>query len=309
MIRQYSKKFKKVERNQFYGSKEMVRCIIADSVTELAEAVGPATDAHRRPFGGDLSRSAFYGREFRSFGELAQATREPWEDGMKVIRDMIDQLKNIDLPQVTSRKRKMRWNDSDGDEVCVDRMRSGQDFWRRSERQPVKSTQGTVTIVFDAATSGQVSCDDMLWRGAAVLLLTKLLEDAGYRVDLWIADPGTGFYEQDSFIAANVKRTHQPLNLAAVIVSISSWFYRIVILHTLNLAQDLTPDSEAGGLRTDGVEPFIGELTSDDNALIAHDIWSLRKAVEFISDAVKALEAGDLTTCKWAYAIDVDSKK
>ncbi len=75
---------------------------------------------------------------------------------------------------------------------------------------------------------------NLLWRGAAAVALTRLLEEAGYRVELWAAVKVTRVWQRkDKFDTAVMdavclKRAGDPLDESTLISAVSGWFFRTV---------------------------------------------------------------------------------
>ena len=109
----------------------------------------------------------FAGRDFSAnWDNVYAAARSPWPEGEEIIRGMVAELEDCDLPKPQSRRRKMRFDEADGDEFDYDRSRTGQPFWRTMRRQSLRGPQ-TVTIVIDVNASKKIAHHDILWRGAA----------------------------------------------------------------------------------------------------------------------------------------------
>src|SRR5439155_9465989 len=123
---------------------------------------------------------------------------------------------------------RLAWQADDGDEVDYDRLRSGQEFWRASRRE-FCSGSPIVSVFFNIATPASREPEEILWRGAAALVLANLLEATGYRVELWAAQYCTRCSYEDGagvFTAVCLKRSEQPLDLATLVNAVSGWFYR-----------------------------------------------------------------------------------
>lgn len=171
---------------------------------------------------------AFAGRDFGgSWDAVYAAVNEPWEEGIEMLEQMLEQLDAADLPQPVSRRRKVRYNEDDGDELDYDRVRCGQPYWRASRRQNTRGPQ-TITIVIDVTTPHYEMARDILWRGAAAIALAKRLEEAGYRVELWAVNTTSGLWDGNTtgFIAVRLKRPSDPIDCATLVSAVSGWAYR-----------------------------------------------------------------------------------
>ena len=72
------------------------------------------------------------------------------------------------------------------DEICKDRLQSGQidQCWRTMRRSPFVAPQ---TVAIETAWGGHYgqTPEELFWQGAAAAVMTDILEDAGYRVEVY----------------------------------------------------------------------------------------------------------------------------
>src|SRR5207247_4267637 len=113
-----------------------------------------------------------------------------WPDGAKRLAEFAGKLAS-EVPQAKSIRRRLRWAD-EGDEVCNDRLRSGliDQGWRSMHRAPLVAPQ---TVVIETAWGGSFSrtAEELFWQGAAAAVLTDVLENAGYRVEIFASRVNT----------------------------------------------------------------------------------------------------------------------
>lgn len=268
---------------------------IADSVSELVHAVHVANKSHPHPRGIDLRNSGdWIGREFSNWDEAVAASDRLWGAGVQTIEKMLGELAQADLPRPKSRKRTRVWSEDNGDGICLDRLRDGQPFWNETKRVS-KVAPATVTIVTDMAANAHVDSKNILWRGAAAAALTFLLEQAGYRVELWAAFAGEDSYRDGaSFMAAAcIKRPQDPLDLGCCASAVSGWFFRLFGIGAVNLAHDRVPRSSCGyhiTLKTkleDGT--LLDEITRDENRILIEEVWNYKDAVKLIQSQLAKL--------------------
>lgn len=264
--------------------------IIADSVSELAAAVADGTANHPAPFELSFDREHFFGRTFADFDEVRRATTEKWDEGLAVVERMLDDLKAVSLPQPRSRRRRTRFSEDNGDEVDFDRLRDGRPFWRTSRRENSKGP-GTITIIANMDAACTVSPQDVLWRGAAAVALTHLLESAGYRVELWTVNPSREAWQDKTqiFAAARVKAHGEPLDMGACIAAVSAWFLRTVGFASANIVQQRKPTAFAGKTWPGALQRFGEILGKRDRRVLVDGVWSHRQAVEFIRETLESL--------------------
>lgn len=218
---------------------------------------------------------------FKGWDDLERAVAIPWEHGIKTVYDMIRQLKKIKLPQPVSVRRTPVYRIENGDEIDYERLRSGQEFWRTCVREQSKGPR-MVTILTDATTSASVDTDQIMWRGAAALALTNILEDQGYRVELWCFQHCTYGYTngRGCFTAVKMKDMGKPLNIGALCCGISGWFYRTALFTAYYAAEHATPDDGLGYPRH-GIEPWQRDIiTNEPTPIIITNVWSMAAAVQ-----------------------------
>ena len=87
-----------------------------------------------------------------------------------------------------------------------------------------------VSILVNVTASCYRQASDILWRGAVGVVLTDLLERAGYRVEFWGAQYCLPAYVDRTgcFQAVCLKRADQPLDLPTLVNGTSGWFYRTI---------------------------------------------------------------------------------
>jgi hypothetical protein len=234
-------------------------------------------------------------RYFRDdWADVEKAIGTPWLHGLRVIQDMRKELAKLKLPQPLSVRRVPSFSSDRGDEIDYDRLRSGQDFWRTCSREDARGPK-LVTVLTDVTTSAYVDSEEILWRGAAALAMTDVLERQGYRVELWgfhhVSDDG---YTDGSglFGAVKFKDAGKPLNVTALACGVSGWFYRSVFFQSYYLAKN-TPTSGLGHV-AHGLYPWQRDLiTTEENPVVLMDVWSKESAVRQAADWIRAVCLGE----------------
>jgi len=266
------------------GRKTVVR--VFDSVSEAVDtAVDGYCKVRREAEGFVRLQDAWVGRSFAGYDDLKKKATEPWSDGLAVVADMERRIEQANIVRPESRRRRRVWSETDGDEVCVDRLRSGQPYWSGSRRRVVAGP-ATITVVADLSTSSDVPHRDILWRGAAALVLAKRLEGAGYRVELWAAFRSQRAYVggTDCFVAYRLKRPDQPLDVSRLVTAVAGWFFRTIGFATICYG-DREPRFTLGSPRPR--QPALDWITRDRNRILVDGVWSLEEAVEFVNRALK----------------------
>jgi hypothetical protein len=137
-----------------------------------------------------MLREAFehYGSEWmgglRNWQEAAAILETGWPEGAERLQVLTGKL-SAQLPPAKSIRRRLAWAD-DGDEICRDRLQSGQleQCWRTMRRAPFVAPQ---TVAIETTWGGHYSqtAEELFWQGAAAAVLTDILKDAGYRVEVY----------------------------------------------------------------------------------------------------------------------------
>lgn len=206
---------------------------IFDSVEDVIAEV-KRVPARRKGNINPFGRERWIGRDFGKWSDVFTAARSPWPEGVEVVERMVADLDDAQLPKPTSRRRRTRFDEGNGDEVDYDRLRVGQPFWRTTRRQSTRGPQ-TVTIVVDVNANMKIPHRDILWRGAAAIAMTRILEAADFRVELWIIHKARNCYrvqpwQGDSHVTAVcLKRAGDPLDVATFTAAVSGWFYRSLL--------------------------------------------------------------------------------
>ena len=268
---------------------------IYESVSDMVDEANQP-DAHRQERYSEFTTS-FIGRDIKTWFAARSACSSIWRQGDEIISGMLAELGRVDLPKPKCRKRRRHWSEDNGGEVDYDRLRIGQPFWRESRREQHTGSQ-FVTIVVDLGANCGVKADKILWRGAAAVVLAKLLEEAGYRVELWGCFRASGMYHvgpRDIFSAVCLKRPQEPLDIQSLTIAVSGWFFRTVGFRSFCVASRGT-DSCLGSHRIPE-DACLDEITPDAKRITIHSVWAKDAAIELVRQTVAAIDgrvlAGD----------------
>jgi hypothetical protein len=164
--------------------------VYALNLGELAEEPKKDCPSANMPVRKLMLRTAFehYGSEWmgglHNWKEATAMLENGWPEGAERLRALASKLAG-QVPQAKSIRRKLTWAD-EGDEVCNDRLRGGQidQCWRTMRRRPFVAPQ---TVAIETAWGGHYgqTAEELFWQGAAAAVLTDILEEAGYRVELY----------------------------------------------------------------------------------------------------------------------------
>jgi hypothetical protein len=230
----------------------------------------------------------------RDWADVKEAVATPWLHGIKVVNDMIAELRKVKIPRPESIRRQPKYNFDGGDEVDYDKLRSGQEFWRKCERNPLKGPQ-MITIFTDVTTSAAIRAEEILWRGAAALAITNILEEQGFRVELWSYQHCASAYTNGYgiFTAVRMKEMSKPLNVNALVCGVSGWFYRTMMFNAYYVAKRDTRPSMGLGRPQHSLKGWQRDLvTGEKNPIVLRDIWSKDKAVQLATQWIEKVCLG-----------------
>lgn len=164
------------------------------------------------------------------------------------------------------------------------------DVFRRWERC---AKPAAVSIYVNLQTSGSVPAADLVWRGAAVIILADLYEAAGYRVEIWAVAKGSVSLSKVSRLsAARIKRSDDPMipdYLAATVVS--PRFYRAAML--LNTAAECMADEGLGMPQNTTAADLEAAGLPPASVMIGQSVLSMSAAVATINATIEKLGADE----------------
>ena len=254
-----------------------------DSVAEQVEwaTSAPWVLRHER-LASKPENENFTGRLFRDWRHIAESANEAWTEGMAMLDDAREQLSGIDAPQPMDRRRRPRLHEQGGDDVDYDRLRSGQAYWRRTQRQHVAGPID-LTIVVDICANGNVKSKDIIWRGVAAIALAEVMEANGYRVELIAVERSSRAYTDGAGLLQYVtlKQLDEPLDATTLINATSGWFFR-TIGFAGNARSGFFRQFESGFGRHAYIGNAIEHITPAANVVVIDSVWNQSDAVTLI---------------------------
>jgi len=134
-----------------------------------------------------------------------------WPEGANRLKAMVEKLA-AEIPPAKSVRRRLRWSD-DGDEVSKDRLNGGQvdSCWRTTRRE---LSEGSEVVTLETNWGGpcNVAAEQLFWQGAAAACLTDVLEEAGYRVEVY-ATNCSDHHHGKTVVRVRLKEADQPTRL------------------------------------------------------------------------------------------------
>lgn len=232
--------------------------------------------------------------DVRNWAQARAAALAPWQEGLDTIFGMLHALdsERSRIPPPVDVRRRKKWNPDDGDEVCLDRLRAGQDAWQGMTRQRVAQPR-QVTIVANTATPFKRPSSEVMWRGAAAIALTDLLERAGYRVELWGARYSSellaGF--DDALTLVCLKRMAEPLDLPTLVNAVSGWFHRTIGFQAAHCFGPTVASNQGVRRTLTAALPEVAELARGSTAVCCDEIYSERAALAWVRSTITELES------------------
>lgn len=235
----------------------------------------------------------WYGAPFK---ELDGLLLNGWPEGLKRVEAIMEKVRRKAVPHARSRKRKRTRLDM-GDDIDLDRFRSGQldDCWWSMLRKvgrgkPIISIATRIGFLCDR------KADDFLYQGAAALLLTDILEEAGYKVEVYGYAVSRGVWKGGGgsplkgVLRVPFKLPSEPLDKTRLVSLLGLaglfrkwgflWFYS-------------QPWECEGGLGTTEETTACAKDAGAD--IILDDITTEERVVEMLVDVIEHLNRNELT--------------
>ncbi len=287
---------------QTTDSKNGARVFLPESIHEMIQIAcdtrGSSSNLHDR---------YFTGRTFDSWEQLREETSKPWREGMELVQQMMDKIKQQVTLTPKDIRRKMRFDEIEG-EVDVDRaMRGEYDFYRRPHRQMRVSTRN-VALLSNIGNTANYKPAQIFWRGVAATVILDILEEAGYRCELWLYNTAQNAFgysgysswrsrttlraaSSDSFTAVRVKACEDPINLDLTVNAMSAWFFRIILFSF----RASIPGHSVGGCSSQPIlDPYIEHIDLTQgikNVKVCSTAYSEIAAVVAVNEALEEVTA------------------
>lgn len=185
-----------------------------------------------------FSDPAWIGRKFFTFDDIVKATDSTWPEGVDRVEEMSRELEREQLPRPTVIKRRRVWNDYAGDEIDVDRYRSGEPFFRDQVRQQTPGPK-VITFLVQVGQNAFMDSEKLFWRGALAVTLARICEDAGYRTEITAFEMGARTIAakcSNLITSVNLKGAADALDVSSLVNATSGWFFRTVVFASFTAA-------------------------------------------------------------------------
>lgn len=262
---------------------KMCEVHLFDSPHEEVERVfHPDNAKTRNEYGIGNLRASFLGRDLRDWDQIKAAIDSEWTEGIEVIDKMIKECEDhIPKPQI--RKRRMKWNDHDGDEIDIDRLRAGTDYWRMAHRPFVYNHGQAVTLLIHAGGNSFQNSMDLMWPGAASTVIAHQLEKSGYRTEVWTVSNIKGLFTNGDgcVTATKIKELSQPLDISTLATAISGWYYRSIVMLSEGISHSGREPTVFYGQNVT-ITPIVGEISKDKDIIVCTNVYNKTAAKSFV---------------------------
>lgn len=244
---------------------------------------------------GQFVKSDFFKDVPKSWEELQKKLVEDWKYGMEVLTSFVKRLKQEAIPDLKSTKRTTTFSMEEGEEIDLERLAQGLPYWKHTEREEKTGPQD-VTIIIDTTTIAYRDTDDILWRGACALGLAFVLEEKGYKVELWVVN-GSYLYTDGRtpvVTACCLKRPQDPLDLSTLVSTVSGWFYRsatFTLLRTIGHKTGKEIQYESLGAAYEPRSADLDEVSRDELRIYSSGVFSFSAAVSMIRGELEKFAA------------------
>jgi hypothetical protein len=216
---------------------------------------------------------------------------EEWTEGMRLFEEMLLEAKEYDIPQPESIRRTPKWSEDHGDDFDLDRFRGGQEYWRTTERTKRAGSVVKTIIVNNGMLHG---ADPMMvtWRGVAATVVTELLEQAGYRVELYSARKAEDAYYTRPHNHASIvclKQASEPLDRSTMLNSLSGWFFRSIYITSICLEK--RPEELNNSCGITGYITWAKDLIDPKAVLLEKYVVDRESAMSWIKSTLETLTA------------------
>ena len=234
----------------------------------------------------------FVGKDFKSWEEVEAFTKQTWEDGLQELAMFIERLQKTEIRPIKSHKRTVVWGTS-GDELDLERLQSGDPLCWKSYKREKTDGPTSLTIIIDTSTPWNVHSSDILWRGAAAIALTHILESKGYSVELWVTNGATFFANKPypGVTACCLKRTSDPLDMSTLVNTVAGWFYRTVTFTLMDTICAKTHEtcSSGYGCVYNPTETDLDEITPDALRIYSSGVFTFNGAISLMESELGKL--------------------
>jgi len=238
------------QANVFVNEKMNARCFVAHSANDLSDFLRPENlkiiqeipngsfdnNSTDNPLN-DIPDLKWIGRpegiegvprskltESRISSELGGFRQTDIDLLVKFRQQALQEVNQIDLTEFVAKWRNV---ESMPAKVNAFRLLNGEPFGRR--RMKSKAPRDSIALILPLSASCSVGADVLAAAMSVVVAISEALSDAGFNLELWIANKSSGLYRgayENGFYAYKLKDPSDPFNDTLVSSGASSWFFR-----------------------------------------------------------------------------------
>jgi hypothetical protein len=229
-------------------------------------------------------RGDWYGADCDTGNDVQKLVAAGWPEGMKRLTQLRDKITTIELTP-TDRRRRLRRSDS-GDDLDIHAVYGGRlDIaWTTAQRVNMQGPQH-IDIAANMICSGGEHADVLFWRGAAAVVLSDILETAGYVTRIVVLFGGDNFAGEKVSCRITVK-DYDRLDVCTAASVIMPGFFRA-------LGHGWIANHSKGAVSSSGICVQQGRIEPGELAL-SHRVRDHGSAVAWINETLRKLNENRL---------------
>lgn len=210
------------------------------------------------------------GRVGRTWDEFYHFLETPWNEAVEKIESIVRVVRKY-VPAPKSVRRKVKWDDLEG-EVDVDRAMHGDpDYFRRAKRTRMTASRNVALVAnLENTRYGATVNPSGLWfRSGVAIAVADMLEDAGYSCEVWVWNRGAKLFPPPNhyqFTAWKAKAAGMPVDMHAMADSMSYWFTTQAVL-AVPAAASCGVQTTADAPKGLAIHPTVGATKVEDSGI------------------------------------------
>lgn len=242
--------------------------------------------------------SAYHGRHWYgvdSLEEVKRILKEGYLDGAALVDKMYDAVAPT-LPRAVDFRRQ-RVRSDQGDSLDIHAVNRGalSTAWETAKRK-ARAGSGLIRIAVDICGNGDVSAEQLKWRGVAALALSRAMTKAGYSVEIVAGQAGTGAFTDNyglhGVITVVVKPRHAAVDTAtlAATVCLPGFFRYLGFASIIRQADDIGQTACSGLGRAVKLESVLPVPEKIAQVVVPETVNSQERATAWVKEAVTMLQ-------------------
>lgn len=230
-----------------------------------------------------------------SLDEVKRILVQGYPEGAVKVDELYENLAPSLPRAVEFRRRRVR--SDQGDELDIHAVNRGalDKAWATTRRRPHHGS-GLVRIAVDICGNGDVTADQLQWRGIAALALSRAMSKAGYSIELVAGQAGIHAFAQQSslhgIITVTVKPRHVSIDTATLAASVClPGFFRYPgFASIIRQSDDLGYDTAGGLGRAVKLETVLPVPEKIAQVVVQETVSTKESAAQWVKDAVSMLQ-------------------